>query len=132
MFAAVIEEQRQKEWLEQEKNHLRSDTSLRRFYERTERKLGQYFLGYKILDTGIIQGTGGKFSKVAQGINLLGSAVSFPFASLVTGALSVGIGYMDDRLKERHIQFITRLVVDVTTLDREVEHASRMLSYCFE
>ena len=132
LFSAVIENQRQKEQLEHEKQYLRSDLSLRQFYERTERKLGQYFLGYKILDTGIIQGTGGKFSNVSKGINLLGSAVSFPFASLVTSALTAGLGYMDDRLKESHIQFITRLVVDVTTLDREVEHAARFLSYSYE
>ena len=132
LWAAVIEEQRQKEHLEREKQYLRSDLSLRRFYERTERKLGQYFLGYKVLDTGIIQGTGGKFKKIGKGINLLGNAITFPFASLVTSALTTGLDYMDDRLQERHVQFITRLIVDVTTLDREVEQAARSLSYCYE
>lgn len=125
---------RQEEAIENQKRYLRKENlNLKAFYETLERTLNQFFLAYKILDTGMVQRTqNSKLDKLSQGINLLGNAIPLPFASMVTSALSAGVSYVADRSAERHIRFIANLVRNTETIDRESEEAARVLTLTYE
>eukprot|EP01035_Chromulina_nebulosa_P025573 gene25573-33387_t len=122
----------QKIYVEQQKQMLKQNQRLKVFYETVDRTLNQLFLAYKVLDTGMVQRTGGKLSTLAGGINLLGSTVSLPFASLVTSTLAYGITKIEDRAATRQIRFIAKLIQNITTLDEETELAARQLTSVYE
>ena len=130
---------------------MRSQPKLRIFYETVERTMNQLFLGYKVLDTGMVQRTGGKatlassglnfFSSIlpnssqqiaGRGIKLLGENIPIPGVSLVASLISSGILHAEDRVEQGHIRFIAKLVINTTTLEDEVETAARVLSYIYE
>ncbi|MES2607633.1 MAG: hypothetical protein V4544_02735 [Pseudomonadota bacterium] len=79
----------------------------------------------------MIQRTGTKSDTLATSINLLGTAVSIPFISLVTSAISSSILYLNDRSENRHIQFIAKLAGNITTLEEEADTAVRLLSHTY-
>jgi|GEM_PF-5417786 len=132
-YAVLSQEHDQRRRLEEEKEFLRSHAQLRFFYEKVERTLNQLFLAYKVLDTGMVESTkNSRLDKAAKGINLLGEMVPLPFASLVTSALSAGVGYAADRSAEKHIRFIAGLIRNTATIDKEAEEAARELTKTYE
>ena len=130
--AALMKDHRLKEEIEAQKRELKAHPNLKVFYETVDRTLNQLFLAYKVLDTGMVQKTSsGKSAMLASGINLLGSAIPLPFASLVTSAISSGITYLNDRSEKRHVRFIAKLVMNTATIDAESEKAARFLSHTY-
>jgi ankyrin repeat protein len=133
LYAALHQDYQQRVRIEEEKRFLRSDDQLRIFYEKVERTLNQLFLAYKVLDTGMVERTKtSRLDKASQGITLLGEMVPLPFASLVAGVISFGVGRAADRSAEKHIRFIARLIRNTATIDQEAEEAARALTKAYE
>ena len=148
---ALLSEHNHKKQIEHQKEFLRSHPNLRIFYETVERTLNQLFLAYKVLDTGMVQRTGGKATMAASGVSFLGSIVPnsaqsmfgkgikllgenipIPGVSLVASLISKGIRHAEDRVEHGHIRFIAKLVINTTILEEEVETAARCLSCMYE
>ena len=119
--------------IEEEKQTLRTCEATRVFYDTVFGKLQSVFNSYQMLDMGMVQrGTVNRWDRASQGISLLGSVVSLPFAGLVTSVLSAGASAMGDRSSQKHVDFIVKRVRNPEIVFQEAEESARLLTVTYK
>ncbi len=115
------------------RQYILNNTYLRTFYETFSRRMVEFFLAYKVLDTGMVsQNKEGSAYTLASGINLAGNFIPFPGAGLITQGISMAITTWADRKEAEIVKTFAEFTVFLHDLDKAIEEGARHLTYCYE
>lgn len=110
---------------------LRTDERLKEFMETFQRKSESVFLAYRTLESGAIQGT--KDSLCASTvINLLGSNIPLPGASLVSKIVAGAVGVIEANRELDKKKRITEFFTTISDMERAVEQGAYELTCAYE
>ena len=116
--------------------HIMGQQELAQFYRMTQNKLQQVFLGYKLIDSGmVVRNDITNIDKVDKIITLAGEAVPLPGSRAVASLLKAGVWIANRKNIQRSdekIDDISDIAVSFKELDTMTETIARLLTLAYE
>ncbi len=135
----LVDRYERKQQILQEQTYLRSQPLLKAFYQHFQIKMTELFLAYKVINSGMVDRTATTSDTVADQatsfISLVGGLIPLPGASYVASAINLGIQLGQKVLQkkeENKIDLVSKLIINLSEMEKQVEIAARLLSFKFE